>query len=134
MMNCRLMKFLIPVKENANFMERIISDEIKRVYGFNMETKTVFSKKKALQSRLNMKVMLMVFLTLMVFMNSYLRHKQWITGIIWKCWNIFWYSAGSAKSVRRIKSELWRNKFWFLYHGTAHTLLLIHDFLAKIHN
>lgn len=47
-MNCRFMKFLISVKENANFMERIISDEIKRVYGFNVETKTVFSKKKGI--------------------------------------------------------------------------------------
>jgi hypothetical protein len=82
--------------EDENFLKRIITADDTWVYGYDVETKMQPSQwvgknsqrpKEARQVRLNVKVMLIYFLTsrVLCIMNSYIRNKQRITGIISKC-------------------------------------------------
>ncbi|UYV69131.1 hypothetical protein LAZ67_6002522 [Cordylochernes scorpioides] len=131
-------EILDSVRDDPNFLQRVITGDEAWVYGYDVETKAQSSQwklpheprpKKARQVRSNVKVLLTVFFDCRgVVHHEFLPQDRTV--------NKEYYlqvMRNLREAIRQKRPDLWKNKNWLLHHDNApaHTSLLVRDFLAK---
>jgi histone-lysine N-methyltransferase SETMAR len=126
--------------EYPEFMGSIITGDESWIYGYDVETKRQSSQwktsdeprpKKIMQSRSNVKAMLITF-----FDINGIVHHEWVPK--GQTVNALFYVEVLKRlreSIRKKRKEMWESNFWFLHHDNApsHTSLLVAQYLTK-HN
>ncbi|UYV77810.1 hypothetical protein LAZ67_15002383 [Cordylochernes scorpioides] len=131
-------EMLDSVRDDPNFLQRVITGDEAWVYGYDVETKAQSSQwklpheprpKKARQVRSNVKVLLTVFFDCMgVVHHEFLPQGRTV--------NKEYYlqvMRNLREAIRQKRPDLWKNKNCLLHHDNApvHTSLLVRGFLAK---
>ncbi|UYV76633.1 hypothetical protein LAZ67_14001537 [Cordylochernes scorpioides] len=133
-------EMLDSVRDDPNFLQRVITGDEAWVYGYDVETKAQSSQwklpheprpKKARQDRSNVKVLLTVFFDC----RGVVHHEFLPQGRTVNKEYYLQVMRNLREAIRQKRPDLWKNKNWFLHHDNApaHTSLLVRDFLAQKH-
>ncbi|UYV64377.1 SARM1 [Cordylochernes scorpioides] len=131
-------EMLDSVRDDPNFLQRVITGDEAWVYGYDVETKTQSSQwnlpheprpKKARQVRSNVEVLLTVFFDC----RGVVHHEFLPQGRTVNTEYYLQVMRNLREAIRQKRPDLWKNKNWLLHHDNApaHTSLLVRDFLAK---
>ncbi|UYV71809.1 hypothetical protein LAZ67_9000495 [Cordylochernes scorpioides] len=131
-------EMLDSVRDDPNFLQRVITGDEAWVYGYDVETKAQSYQwklpheprpKKARQVRSNVKVLLTVFFDC----RGVVHHEFLPQGRTVNKEYYLQVMRNLREAIRQKRSDLWKNKNWLLHHDNApaHTSLLVRDLLAK---
>ncbi|UYV80763.1 hypothetical protein LAZ67_19001657 [Cordylochernes scorpioides] len=131
-------EMLDSVRDDPNLLQTVITGEKAWVYGYDVETKAQSSQwklpheprpKKARQVRSNVKVLLTVFFDC----RGVVHHEFLPQGRTVNKEYYLQVMRNLREAILQKRPDLWKNKNWLLHHdnATAHTSLLVRDFLAK---
>ncbi|UYV73990.1 JRKL, partial [Cordylochernes scorpioides] len=131
-------EMLDSVRDDPNLLQRVITGDEAWVYGYDVETKAQSSQwklpheprpKKARQVRSNVKVLLPVFFDC----RGVVHHEFLPQGRTVNKEYYLQVMRNLREVIRQKRPDLWKNKNWLLHHNnaSAHTSLLVRDFLAK---
>ncbi|UYV70805.1 hypothetical protein LAZ67_8000693, partial [Cordylochernes scorpioides] len=131
-------EMLDSVRDDPNLLQRVITGDEAWVYGYDVETKAQSSQwklpheprpKKARQVRSNVKVLLTVFFDC----RGVVHHEFLPQGRRVNKEYYLQVMCNLREAIRQKRPDLWKNKNWLLHHdsASAHTSLLVRDFLAK---
>ncbi|XP_076165947.1 dihydropteridine reductase isoform X1 [Ptiloglossa arizonensis] len=131
-------EMLDSVRDDPNLLQRVITGDESWVYGYDVETKAQSSQwklpheprpKKARQVWSNVKVLLTVFFDC----RGVVHHEFLPQGRTVNKEYYLQVMRNLREAIRQKRPDLWKNKNWLLHHdnASAHTSLLVRDFLAK---
>ncbi|UYV79043.1 hypothetical protein LAZ67_17000846 [Cordylochernes scorpioides] len=131
-------EMLDSVRDDPNLLQRVITGDEAWVYGYDVETKAQSSQwklpheprpKKARQVRSNVKVLLTVFFDC----RGVVHHEFLPQGRTVNKEYYLQVMRNLREAIRQKRPDLWKNKNGLLHHDnpSAHTSLLVRDFLAK---
>ncbi|UYV79066.1 hypothetical protein LAZ67_17000982 [Cordylochernes scorpioides] len=131
-------EMLDSVRDDLNLLQRVITGDEAWVYGYDVETKAQSSQwklpheprpKKARQVRSNVKVLLTVFFGC----RGVVHHEFLPQGRTVNKEYYLQVMRNLREAICQKRRDLWKNKNWLLHHdnASAHTSLLVRDFLAK---
>ncbi|UYV78553.1 hypothetical protein LAZ67_16001984 [Cordylochernes scorpioides] len=131
-------EMLDSVGDDPNLLQRVITGDEARVYGYDVETKAQSSQwklpheprpKKARQVRSNVKVLLTVFFDC----RGVVHHEFLPQGRTVNKEYYLQVMRNLREAIRQKRPNMWKNKNWLLHNDNApaHTSLLVRDLLAK---
>ncbi|UYV64514.1 hypothetical protein LAZ67_3001065 [Cordylochernes scorpioides] len=131
-------EMLDSVRDDPNLLQRVITGDVAWVYGYDVGTKAQSSQwklpheprpERARQVRSNVKVLLTVFFDC----RGMVHHEFLPQGRRVNKEYYLQVMRNLREAIRQKRPDLWKNKNWLLHHdnATAHTSLLVRDFLAK---